>query len=88
MIFHCAFWLWARGSWTVSRGERGNLSDMQEGRGWNEDGLPGPTTDAEDGVARRFSGKRLQRGVGDGIKEWPGNGHFRDVLFQDRRGLF
>jgi hypothetical protein len=37
---------------------------MQEGRGWNEESLPAPTTDAQNVVALGLGDERLQWSVG------------------------
>jgi hypothetical protein len=60
---------------------------MEEGREGSVNGLPYPTLDPEDRVARRFGDKRLQRGVGAGIKERAGNLDLGHIVFQDRCGF-
>src|SRR5919109_3684743 len=64
-------------------GKRIAVLGAYESRGGSTDGLPGPITDVEGGVAMGFGDKRFQRGVGGGNKGWAGDGNLGDVLFQD-----
>jgi hypothetical protein len=72
----------------IPRRTREYVIGTRGGRGWSAHGLPCVTADAEDGVARRFGDKRLQRGVECCVEKRSRDRDFCDIPFQHRRAFF